>query len=72
MDPKVSIILCGYNQVAYLDGAIRSALCQTHRNLELIIVDNGSTDGSQEVAKAYHADPRIRLLLHDSNTAVTK
>lgn len=72
MDSKVSIILCGYNQAAYVEGAIASALSQTHRDLELIIIDNGSTDGSQELLKNYRTDPRIRLLLHDKNAAMTK
>jgi glycosyltransferase involved in cell wall biosynthesis len=69
---KVSIILCGYNQAAYVRDSIESALSQTHRNLELIIVDNGSTDGSQELLKSYEIDPRIRLLLHGRNDAITK
>ena len=72
VDAKVSIVLCGYNQKAYLNDAIASALSQTHRNLELIIIDNGSTDGSQELLKNYQADPRICLLLHSSNGAITK
>ena len=72
MDSKVSIVLCGYNQIAYLDGAIASALSQTHRDLELIIIDNGSTDGSQELLKSYRTEPRVRLLLHNNNEAVTK
>lgn len=72
VDSKVSIVLCGRNQVAYLEDAIASALSQTHRDLELIIIDNGSTDGSQELLKSYPTDPRIRLLLHSSNGPVTK
>ncbi len=72
MNSKVSIVLCGYNQIAYLEGAIASVLSQTHRDLDLIIVDNGSTDGSRELLKSYQTDPRIRLLLHSSNAAVTR
>ena len=72
MGPKVSVILCGYNQAAYLDDAVASVLSQTHRDLELIIVDNGSTDGSQELLKKYAAEPRVRLLLHPANAPVTK
>lgn len=72
MDPKVSIVFCSYNQIEYLEGAIASALSQTHRNLELIIIDNGSTDGSQELLKRYRTDPRVQLLLHNSNDKVTK
>ena len=71
-EPKVSIVLCGYNQRAYLQDAIESVLSQTHRNLELIIIDNGSTDDSQTLLKSYQADPRIHLLLHSRNEAVCK
>ena len=70
--PRVSVILSSYNQVAYLDGAIASVLTQTLDSLELIIVDNGSTDGSHELLRKYTADPRIRLMLHDRNEAVTR
>jgi glycosyltransferase involved in cell wall biosynthesis len=72
MDSKVSIVLCGYNQAAYLAGAIESVLSQTHRNFEVLIIDNGSTDGSQELLKNYRTDPRVRLLVHAHNDAVTK
>lgn len=69
---SVSVILCNYNQEAYLEGAIASVLSQTHRDLELIIIDNGSTDGSQVLLKRYEADPRIRLLLHGQNESVNR
>jgi glycosyltransferase involved in cell wall biosynthesis len=72
MEPKVSIILCGYNQGEYVGDAVASALSQTHSNLELIVIDNGSTDGSHELLKPYQTDPRVRLLLHDGNGAITK
>jgi len=71
MPPTVSVVLCGYNQAEYLDVAIRSVLDQTYPALELLIVDNGSTDTSHAVAKAYQADARVRLLLHTDNAAVT-
>ncbi len=72
MDAKVSIILCGYNQATYIRHAVESALSQTHRNLELIIIDNGSTDRSRDVLRAYQTDPRVRLILHEMNEPVTK
>ena len=71
MEPTVSIVFCSYNQIEYLEGAIASALSQTHRNTELILIDNGSTDGSQQLLKRYRTDSRVRLLLHDRNDKVT-
>ncbi|MEI8155141.1 MAG: glycosyltransferase [Hyphomicrobiales bacterium] len=72
MDSKVSIILSGYNQAAYVEDAMASAFAQTHRNLEVVVVDNGSTDGSPALLKKYETDPRVRLLLHDRNGPVTQ
>jgi cellulose synthase/poly-beta-1,6-N-acetylglucosamine synthase-like glycosyltransferase len=46
---RVSIVICNYNYARFLDGAIRSALEQDHLDKEVIVVDDGSTDGSREV-----------------------
>ena len=72
MDSRVSIVVCGYNQAAYVKDAVASALSQTHRNVEVIVVDNGSTDGSRELLQCYETDPRVRLLLHSTNGPVTR
>ena len=48
MTPKVSIILANYNEEKYIAEAIESVINQTYRNWELIIVDDASTDRSQE------------------------
>ncbi|HEY4356853.1 MAG TPA: glycosyltransferase [Acidobacteriaceae bacterium] len=55
---KVSILLNNYNYAPYLGAAIESALCQTYRDFELLIVDDGSTDGSRAIIDSY-TDPRI-------------
>jgi glycosyltransferase involved in cell wall biosynthesis len=69
-EPLVSIILPVYNGEAYLDGALDSALGQTYRNLELIVVDDGSRDRTRSIVEARAArDARVRLIVQ-SNSGV--
>jgi glycosyltransferase involved in cell wall biosynthesis len=51
--PLVSVMIGVYNAERYLGEAIDSVLAQTHRPLELIVVDDGSDDGSADVARSY-------------------
>jgi glycosyltransferase involved in cell wall biosynthesis len=51
--PLVSIIITNYNYGRYLRAAIDSALAQTYPQVEVIVVDDGSTDGSREIIEAY-------------------
>jgi glycosyltransferase involved in cell wall biosynthesis len=60
-DPLVSIVMAAYNARPYIAEAIRSALEQTHRDLELIIVNDGSTDDTRAVIEGF-SDPRIVLI----------
>ncbi len=68
--PLVSVILPTYNRAHTLGRAIRSVLEQTYANFELIVVDDGSTDNTEEVVKSF-ADPRIRFLRHEHNRGVS-
>ncbi len=58
--PLVSIIMCAYNAGEYLLPAIASAINQTYPTIELLVIDDGSTDGAVEMARQQFADERIR------------
>lgn len=58
--PVVSVIICTYNAGDYLCPAIRSILAQTFDSFEVIVVDDGSTDGSVDHARQMLGNPRIR------------
>jgi glycosyltransferase involved in cell wall biosynthesis len=60
MTPSVSVVIATYNYGRFLRGALESALNQTHRDLEVIVVDDGSTDDTPTVIEPYLADPRVR------------
>ena len=59
-NPLVSVIMPVYNGERYISEAIESVLSQTYQNLELIIVNDGSTDNSKTAIESYLQDPRIR------------
>lgn len=61
---RVSVLLPVRNGRTYLHQAIASILSQTHINLELIVIDDGSSDGSGEIARAF-VDPRVSLIRTD-------
>jgi glycosyltransferase involved in cell wall biosynthesis len=68
MNPLVSVTMPSYQHARFLGAAIESVLNQTYENLELIIVDDGSTDGSLEIARSYEAkDSRVRVLTHENH-----
>ena len=68
--PRVSAIIIFYNGASFLAEAIESVLGQTYQDFELLLVDDGSNDGSTEIARAYsERSPRqIRYMEHPGHT----
>src|SRR5215213_10211002 len=60
--PLVSVVTCVYNAGEYLQPAVLSIVNQTYRNLDIIIVDDGSTDGCLDTITDLLDDERIRVL----------
>ena len=58
----ISVVMPAYNRADRIAAAIRSVLAQSHRHLELLVVDDGSTDGTAEIAAAFASDPRVRVI----------
>ena len=70
--PRVSVVIPAYNAARYLRRSVGSALAQTLPDLEVIVVDDGSSDATSELALALAAaDPRVRLLRNESNLGVS-
>ena len=61
MSTRVSVLMTVRNGRPYIKDAIASVMNQTLREFELIVVDNGSTDGSLETVRTF-SDPRIKIL----------
>ncbi|ACE84564.1 glycosyltransferase family 2 protein [Cellvibrio japonicus] len=60
--PLVSVVIATYNMGQYLAQAVESILNQTWKNLEVIVVDDGSTDDTEQVMQAYQANTRVYYL----------
>lgn len=68
--PSVTVLIPAYNAAATLDEALRSAQAQTLRDIEIVVVDDGSTDATPDlIARAARADPRI-VPLRQANAGV--
>jgi len=66
--PLISVIITSYNYLRFITTAIDSALAQTYPNLEVVVVDNRSTDGTfPALLERYGNDPRVRLHQNETN-----
>ena len=66
MSKKVSVIVPVYNSIGCLERCVRSLCAQTYTNLEILLIDDGSTDGTGELCERLAADERI-LVRHKEN-----
>ena len=67
---KISVIVPVYNSEAYLENCLNSIIQQTYQNLEIILVNDGSTDGSAAICQRYKIqDPRVKVY-HKPNGGV--
>jgi len=64
--PLVSIIIATYNRAICIRGAIKSVLAQTYRNIELVIIDDGSTDKTKDLVQLFLLDPRVHYFRQEN------
>jgi len=62
----ISVVIPTYNRIECIEKAIRSALAQTYRHLEVIIIDDGSTDGTASVVKQYLGTKKVKYIFQDN------
>jgi glycosyltransferase involved in cell wall biosynthesis len=67
----VSVVTATFNMGNYLSETVRSVLSQSYQNFEMIVVDDGSQDNTQEVMKSFLNDPKIRYVRLDRNRGQT-
>ncbi|MGQ5718423.1 glycosyltransferase [Pseudochrobactrum asaccharolyticum] len=67
--PKISVILTSFNVDAFISDALDCAVNQTLKDIEIIVVDDGSTDGTQKIIEEYaRRDSRIKPILQKENS----
>ena len=69
--PLISVIVPVYNVVPYLDACLDSIKQQTYQNLEIIVVEDCSTDHSKQLITPHLADPRVKLIQHAKNSGLS-
>jgi len=65
--PLVSAFIPSFNHAPYIEDAINSLLNQSYENLEVIVVDDGSTDGSHDVLRRFESHSRLTVALNQNN-----
>ncbi len=71
--PAVSVLMTSYNHEAYLCESIESVLSQSFDDLELIIIDDGSKDGSPKIIERFAREhPKVKAIYHSENKGIAK
>lgn len=69
-DPKLSIVMCVYNTERYVRESLESVFNQPFKNFELIIINDGSTDGTRDILIEYAERSNVRLLENKFNEGI--
>ncbi|HUT73932.1 MAG TPA: glycosyltransferase [Armatimonadota bacterium] len=70
--PQVSVIMCTWNAMQFLQEALDSVFGQTFQDFEFVVVDNGSRDGTRERLQELHADGKLKLVSLEDNIGVSR
>ena len=68
----VTVYITNFNYSEYIEKSIRSVLSQTYKNIEIIIVDDNSTDRSKEILKKFIKHPKIKIIFNKKNLGLLK
>ena len=68
----VSIYITNFNYSEYIEKSIRSVLSQTYEKIEIIIIDDNSTDNSKQILNKYLKHPKIKVLFNKKNLGLLK
>lgn len=72
MQEKIDVLMATYNGEKYLKEQIESILNQTYKNIQLIISDDCSTDGTREILKQYEQNDKIKIFYQEKNLGYIK
>ncbi|MDE2058362.1 MAG: glycosyltransferase family 2 protein [candidate division NC10 bacterium] len=70
--PRVTVLIPVHNREQHVAAAIESILAQSFTDFELLLIDDGSTDGSVGIMRSYTADPRVRLACNAHNLGIPR
>ena len=72
MEEKVDILLATYNGEKYIKEQIESILNQTYKNIQIIISDDCSKDGTRQILKEYEKNDKIKVFYQEENLGYVK